>query len=713
MTDGNTASVHLILDQESFEAGIRKANRTLKGSATEMNQSLELMKKGFTVFQRVALDGAKSLVEVEKAVAEVSTLIDDKAGPSMQELRGAVEELSLQFGTSAQSQAKAYYQAISAGAEAGSESVRLLEVAGRAAVGGVTTTTEALDLLTTTINAFGLEMSDADRLSDEFFTAVKLGKTTMGELSASFGLVASLAASFNLETGETSAALASITKAGVSTSQAVTQLRSILVAVAKPKKQAKDIAHELGIEFNATALEAKGLHGFLMDVVEAADGNKEQLARLFGRVEALSGVLNLTTQEGEVFRDTLDQMAESAGATETAFGKMSDTMDFKINKMKAGFESLKRSMFDRLNLPFVVDFWSEYFGPGGKFDEHLEQMKKAAEVARFIANPVSGVVAAIRSAADGGAPPPASSPGGLRFSGPLGASPLFSANDVELTPEDRAHIAKTTTKGDLSHLFGDKGKKKRKGRQPSLRDLSGEASIILGEGTAESDHINAVIEERIDAEKEAFDKLIEERKARGQEIQDSIKNAEEREVAAWQSYGGAVQSTIGSNLSGALAEIASGNSSVGDALKKMAGETIVTLGQYLVQLGTSAVIAGTLGTVVPFLAGPTGGAVSVGAGLAAIAGGAAMIGIGSAIGGRGGSAPAAGRRSAGRSGTNAANIAGGASVPQFNELGLPLNQSGGQVVVVNFNGPVGGSAARIGRDLEAVLAHSGKSKIAS
>ena len=55
------------------------------------------------------------------------------------------------------------------------------------AKGGFTDGAKAVDVLTTAINAYGLEASDATRVSDLLITTQNLGKTTGGRTGIKHG----------------------------------------------------------------------------------------------------------------------------------------------------------------------------------------------------------------------------------------------------------------------------------------------------------------------------------------------------------------------------------------------------------------------------------------------------------------------------------------------------------------------------------------------
>lgn len=265
-----------------------------------------------------------------KALAEVSTLLPS-VGDDMDVIGKKSRELANQYGSSAQAQVKAYYQIISAGASDAAEATELLDAANKLAVGGVTDIQTAADGLTSILNSYGMQARDATSVSDSLFVAMKAGKTTIGELAASIGKVSPLAAQTGVSLDELNAAIAALTKGGITTRESVTGLRAILAAVAKPTSEASKMAKQLGLDFSAAALQSEGFAGFLQNVVDKTGGSTEALSQLFGGVEALIPVMALAGQAGADFETILQQMAEKSGATAEAFDKVAASLDFRFS----------------------------------------------------------------------------------------------------------------------------------------------------------------------------------------------------------------------------------------------------------------------------------------------------------------------------------------------------------------------------------------------
>lgn len=300
-----------------------------------------------------AISGAvQNFAELETAMAEVSTLVDTSV-VDMDRLRKGVVELSDRYGDTPQGLAGALYQAVSAGIDA-KDALDFLDVAARAAIGGVTDTRTAVDALTSVLNAFGLETSDAEHASDILFQTIKAGKTTMAELAPAIGQVAPIAAAVGVSLEEMSAALATLTLSGLSTSEATTALRGLLNSLLKPTDDATKFSKQLGIEWGVDALEAKGLRGVLDDLVKTTGGSSKAMSILVPEIRGLNAALQLAGPAAEKFNDVLEDMAAAAGATDEAAAKMRDTLSFQWNLITQQIKNLGLAVTEDL-VPALKD----------------------------------------------------------------------------------------------------------------------------------------------------------------------------------------------------------------------------------------------------------------------------------------------------------------------------------------------------------------------
>ncbi len=274
----------------------------------------------------------------ETAVNEINTLLSITP-EQFDQFRGDILAYAGDSTQSIEAINGAVYSAISAGV-AYQDSINAVRTAEKLAVAGKADLNSTTILLASTMNAYNLGMEEATRVSDGYFTTVRLGQTTIPELAQSMAQVTGIAANAGVEFETLVAAIAALTAKGLPTAEAVTAIKGAIGAILTPTKEAADLAAELGIEFNVAALESKGLEGVLQDVYTATEGNTEQVATLFGNIRGLNAVLGLVaTDGGTAFHDKLEQILKSAGATNAAFQKMIENFDLinqqVLNNLKA------------------------------------------------------------------------------------------------------------------------------------------------------------------------------------------------------------------------------------------------------------------------------------------------------------------------------------------------------------------------------------------
>ena len=373
--------VRFAADIANFTTDMNRAGRLSQKNAKAMGRAF---KAAGLVVGTALTASAREAIKFQSAMAEVSTLVGDTT--NMDALADSVRDMSREFGIAPVEEAKALYQIISAGASDAASQMELLTAANKLSIGGITEVETAANALTSTLNAYSLDASEAGRISDIMFATMKGGKTTISEISATLGNVVTIAAQTGVSFAELGASVATVTKAGVNTSQAMDGLRGVLSAVLKQSPQAVQAAEKLGINFNKAAIESMGFANWLEDVRVKTLGNAEAQAKLFGRVEALTQVMSLGANGGKEFASQLESMKTSAGATDEAVAKMMETTEFQLNRLKVSVQLMAESLGSEL-LPVVSQSAAALTdtGDGANF---------AAKAGRFFANILRVLIAA-------------------------------------------------------------------------------------------------------------------------------------------------------------------------------------------------------------------------------------------------------------------------------------------------------------------------------
>ena len=284
----------------------------------------------------------------ETAIAKVGT-IADTSKVSIGELKGQITDLSGTMGIAAGDLAEATYQAISAGQDTG-DAVAFAGQAAKLAAAGFTSSSSAVDILTTALNAYGLEADQAGHVSDVLLTTQNLGKTSVDELSASMGRVIPLAAAYKVNVENLSSGLAIMTANGIATAEATTYTKSMLNELGDTGSTVgKILQKETGQGFAELMDSGQRLGDVLQVLYDSVGGDATQFAALWSSVEAGTGALSLANSGAEKFNDVLAQMENSSGATETAYTTMTDTMAHRMESLKTNAQNLGIALFDSVS----------------------------------------------------------------------------------------------------------------------------------------------------------------------------------------------------------------------------------------------------------------------------------------------------------------------------------------------------------------------------
>ena len=276
----------------------------------------------------------------ENQMNEVFTLMPGMSKDAMDDMTNDVLKFSREMGTLPNESVPALYQAISAGV-AKDNVFDFLEVANKAAIGGVTDLETAVDGITSVVNAYGSDVVGAAEASDLMFTAVRLGKTNFDELSSSLFQVIPTASALGVEFGDVTAALATMTAQGTPTRVATTQLRQLFVELSKDtSKTSKAFKEVAGVGFQEFIAQGGNVQDAL-GIIQTAAGNSDvALQDMFGSVEAGNAALALTGKGAESFQNNLAEMNTSMGATDAAFATMDEGAARSMDKLKAEFSAV-------------------------------------------------------------------------------------------------------------------------------------------------------------------------------------------------------------------------------------------------------------------------------------------------------------------------------------------------------------------------------------
>lgn len=186
---------------------------------------------------------------------------------------------------------------------------------------------DAATAMAATINQFGLEATDANRVINVLAAGSKYGAAEIVDLAQSFKVTGATAASAGLSVEQTAGALEVLSKSNLKGAEAGTALRNILL------KMQTELKVDFGETGLSTALEA--LKPKLNDVT--------YLAKLFG-AENISAAQFLITNASAV--DEMTQAVTDTSVAQEQAAIRTDTVAEKMKRMQATFDDAKIAIFN-------------------------------------------------------------------------------------------------------------------------------------------------------------------------------------------------------------------------------------------------------------------------------------------------------------------------------------------------------------------------------
>lgn len=289
-----------------------------------VQQQLGIVSEKINNTKDAALEASKAF---DSAKAAVSTLSDDPEKIA-RDMQGLSRELDFQANST--ELLRASYDVLSAGFSNASDQAKILKGSVLAATGGFSDVGTVSDAVTTVLNAYGKSADEASKITDQLIATQNAGKITVAQYGALIGQAASIAASAGVSFEEFSAFVATATAKGLQAGPAITGLRQAISSVLKPSQEAAELASKLGVEFNQSALQSKGLAGILKDLAAKGAATPEMLTKLFGSVEAVAAIAPAAADGFKTFNNSLGQINNSAGAAQKAADKVSASFEGQL-----------------------------------------------------------------------------------------------------------------------------------------------------------------------------------------------------------------------------------------------------------------------------------------------------------------------------------------------------------------------------------------------
>ncbi|MBO6271341.1 phage tail tape measure protein [bacterium] len=333
----------------------------MKNKLQDLSRDMEKIGKSATVMGGIALGvsaaNLKMAADFEKQMANVSTLIDTNV-ENFSAMKDEVLEIAKRTPVALDGLTSALYDIRSAGISADMQ-FKVLEKSAQLGMTGLGSTSEAVDLVTSSLNAFQLKGEKAEKVYDTIFKTVKFGKTTISGIAQGFGSVAGTVAAAGIELDDYLAAVAALTTTGQPAAQAHHQLKAAIAGMTRESDDAKKVFQQLGVHsFKELIQKSGGMVNAFNAIAEKVKGNDSAILSLFGSTMAFNAVMGLTTKQSQAYVDTLESMRNGASLIDEGYQKQLNTEHAQMQRLKNLTQTVAIELGEALAPAFrkVIDF---------------------------------------------------------------------------------------------------------------------------------------------------------------------------------------------------------------------------------------------------------------------------------------------------------------------------------------------------------------------
>lgn len=259
-------------------------------------------------------DAAKYIIKINEIRS-----INQEANESFDVLSDRVRSLSDTFGQDIFKVAEGQYETLSNQVAKGAQAFEFLAEATKLAITGVSTVDAAVNLSSSVLKSYQLDIAETGRINAVLFKGVELGRFRVEDIANSFGKTANLGRQLGVSLEEITAVLATFTTQGIKPAQAQTLLSATLEGLLKPTEAATEFFNELGFANGRTALQSLGLIGVLKALNKEFERSPERIAKVSNETREFRAVAQSGGTAAKEMSDNLEKLNSSAASTDAAF----------------------------------------------------------------------------------------------------------------------------------------------------------------------------------------------------------------------------------------------------------------------------------------------------------------------------------------------------------------------------------------------------------
>ena len=291
----------------------------------------------FFSMQNAIKQSTTEAVDLYKAVAQIQTIVSESSRglTNYSSALSTILDVSSQINFTPQDTANAFYETLSNQIGDNVTQIRaFIESAGNLAKTTRSTLADSADAITAVMNAYGEGASSAEEISALLFATVDKGRVKLDAIANHMGNVAVPAAQLGIEFGKVGQALAALTIAGVTESEAMTLQRNVMFQLIKPTEDMVDLFHEWGVTSGQSAIAAFGFSGVIEKLAIEAEQGNERIAELFGTIRGVRGVQGLIGKSFESLNETFEDGTKAIEQYNKSVKEYIDNSGEKFSKLQ-------------------------------------------------------------------------------------------------------------------------------------------------------------------------------------------------------------------------------------------------------------------------------------------------------------------------------------------------------------------------------------------
>jgi len=348
-----------LIGKDQFSKVFGKAEEQMSGLRKGINKFGAIgLAAGGAFAVGIGIKAVSAAAKFEAGMSNVATLLDTST-ENMDDMGKKVREIAKRVPADMEDLTTSLYNVRSAGISA-SDAMGVLEKSAKLAMAGLGTTEEAVDLVTSAINAFELQGKEADDVYAQIFNTVKMGKTTIAGLAQGFGAVAGTIAAANIELPSYLAAVSALTTTGLPAAQAHTQMKAAVAGLTRESGDLTKVLNRLNVStFKELVDKSNGdVVPAFKAIVDEVEGNDAMILKLFGSTEAYNAVVALSTTVNGKYVEALESSKTAQGALDDATKKQTETAAAQYKLLKNNLNVVMVDLGNKI-LPVLVDIMKE------------------------------------------------------------------------------------------------------------------------------------------------------------------------------------------------------------------------------------------------------------------------------------------------------------------------------------------------------------------